>query len=260
MTVFEAHPAATEVVIASLPSGSVLRVHHPDVGVREYRSAYSGLSSAVVVPGDCGLLGWGCRDNQYIDLHAVRLRRDKRDRPAWHLAVQLLDVDHGFVYLEHEWQESHGGERWTATGVRTIPGSDPAYRRAALDAPAPKIRWVGETSAEISPVVFAYLDRCSQCRGKIFGLSEGWIRVSLSVSGLWHRESFSPLPATPEVCPCCGQDPRPMRRGGWIEGAGTRISGSSSDAVVEVKFEIRRRRPALARVADDEEAAQAYLG
>ncbi|MEU4576093.1 hypothetical protein [Nonomuraea sp. NPDC023979] len=267
MAIFEAHPTGTEVVAALLPPGSVLRVHHPDVGVREYRAMLPGDWLIAVVPGDLTVLPWGCRDNQYCALTSMRNDRQSLDRPAWQEAVRLLKTGgEGVVYVGYKSQPYYGSDRWTATAVRTVPGTSPAYVRAMDTAPPPTITWASRSAAVVGEIRLGYWDRCTGCKQTIIGIADGGqIRVELYASDdqetvEWRRTHLdNPLPPVPASCPHCGQDPAPMTRGGFIPGSGHMLGAAPSQCITDIKAELRRRFPRLARLADAEHDTQAYL-
>ncbi|MEW9530562.1 hypothetical protein [Microbispora sp. NPDC049125] len=121
MSVFEAHPEATEVVVANLPGGSTLRVHHPS-GPRDYThnvwDEFPDLPFIPVVPGDREAIGWGCYLSEFGSLRGVRNGHIPRNREAWHAAAKVLRGG-GVVYVRYELQDYYGKPTWTATGVRS---------------------------------------------------------------------------------------------------------------------------------------------
>lgn len=115
-TIVEARPAAVEVAVIHLPSGSLARVHHPD-GTREYAPGLPGVPYYVVVPGDNSAIGWGWNVGWHESLTRIRNGHHKTNRDAWHDAAKALRTN-DVVYVQYEARDYHGKPRWTAVGVR----------------------------------------------------------------------------------------------------------------------------------------------
>lgn len=120
---YEAHPNKDEVVVASLPPGSTLRVHHPQGAAVDYSTALPGDPLIIVVVGDTDHLGWGCGENHYMALRAVRNQRHPLDLPVWEQAVRALRRG-GVLCIAFRRESYYSGHRWTADHVRFLEQVD----------------------------------------------------------------------------------------------------------------------------------------
>lgn len=120
-TAFTASPAADEVLVANLPSGSVLTVHHPDGAVREVRADFPDGPLIVAVPGAREVIGWGVIFEMYLAVSRIRNGRHRLDRPVWQRAEKAVRSG-GIAYVRYEQRDYFGKSRWTAVDVRQEAG------------------------------------------------------------------------------------------------------------------------------------------
>src|SRR5256885_2698557 len=99
----------TEVLVANLPAGSVLTVHHPGGVVRQFESHLPGEPLIVAVPGDLEVLGWGAYVIHYMTTHQIRNGHHRLDRAVWWEAERVVR-DGGIAYVQHELRDHYRSE------------------------------------------------------------------------------------------------------------------------------------------------------
>lgn len=120
MDVVEIYPAAHDVIVANLPAGTLLRIHHP-AGVRDYTAPQGDERLIAAVPGDRDHLGWGACIIRYSTAHGIRNGHHRLDRPVWHTAHRHVR-DGGVAVIRHARHDHYGRPRWAAVSVHQ-PGS-----------------------------------------------------------------------------------------------------------------------------------------
>ena len=122
MTVVEAWPGADEVVIACLPHGSTVRVHHGET-VREYHDGLANhpgnfdVRFSVVIPGSAVHIGWAEGFCQYLDVEVIRYHKHRDERQVWRDAVKAARRC-GMVCLQLEQRDYYGRTVWRAVRFR----------------------------------------------------------------------------------------------------------------------------------------------
>ncbi|MFE3452445.1 hypothetical protein ACFXJ8_26325 [Nonomuraea sp. NPDC059194] len=114
----DAFPLPAEVAVIAVPAGGVARVHYSHGVSLDYPLPLDDEPWIAVIPGNKELLGWGCVPCWYGSPRGVRNGKHEMDRPVWDEAARAV-LRGQVVYVAHERQPYHGGERWTAVSCRT---------------------------------------------------------------------------------------------------------------------------------------------